>query len=97
MTLVVEHTTRSESKRKETLEIGPGLEEGVRVGPLVNEAARHKIDSPMADALDRGARVLTGAIDRRARVASTGRLLSSGSSRVRRSGGRRSSARSLRS
>ena len=48
------------SARMEALKIGPGLEEGVQVGPLINEAARHKIDSLLTDALGRGARVLTG-------------------------------------
>jgi succinate-semialdehyde dehydrogenase/glutarate-semialdehyde dehydrogenase len=46
--------------RMEELRIGPGLEEGVQVGPLINEAARDKIDGLLTDALDRGARVLTG-------------------------------------
>jgi succinate-semialdehyde dehydrogenase/glutarate-semialdehyde dehydrogenase len=48
------------SARMEALKIGPGLEEGVQVGPLINEAARHKIDSLLTDALGRGARVITG-------------------------------------
>ncbi|MGH2737014.1 MAG: NAD-dependent succinate-semialdehyde dehydrogenase [Actinomycetota bacterium] len=57
---VVEEFGRALSERMQSLKIGPGLEEGVQVGPLINEAARHKIDSLLADALGRGARVLTG-------------------------------------
>ncbi len=57
---VVEEFSRMLSARMEALKIGPGLEEGVQVGPLINEAARHKIDSLLTDALARGARVLTG-------------------------------------
>jgi succinate-semialdehyde dehydrogenase / glutarate-semialdehyde dehydrogenase len=48
------------SERMGSLKIGPGLEEGVQVGPLINEAACTKIDELLRDALDRGARVVTG-------------------------------------
>jgi succinate-semialdehyde dehydrogenase / glutarate-semialdehyde dehydrogenase len=37
------------------LKVGPGLEEGVQVGPLINEAARSEIDSLLEDAVARGA------------------------------------------
>jgi len=40
--------------------IGPGLEEGVQMGPLVNAATRDKVAELVADARDRGGRVLTG-------------------------------------
>jgi succinate-semialdehyde dehydrogenase/glutarate-semialdehyde dehydrogenase len=43
-----------------SLRAGPGLVPGVQVGPLINEAAREKIDELVADAVDRGARVETG-------------------------------------
>jgi succinate-semialdehyde dehydrogenase/glutarate-semialdehyde dehydrogenase len=42
------------------LRIGPGLEPGIQVGPLINEPARTKIDELLADALNLGARVVTG-------------------------------------
>jgi succinate-semialdehyde dehydrogenase / glutarate-semialdehyde dehydrogenase len=48
------------AERMGHLRIGSGLEEGVQVGPLINEAARDKIGSLVADALNRGAGVLTG-------------------------------------
>jgi succinate-semialdehyde dehydrogenase/glutarate-semialdehyde dehydrogenase len=44
----------------EALRIGPGLEPGVQVGPLINDAACAKIDELLADAVERGAHVLTG-------------------------------------
>jgi succinate-semialdehyde dehydrogenase/glutarate-semialdehyde dehydrogenase len=40
--------------------IGPGLEEGVQMGPLVNEATRRKVEELVADARRRGGRVLAG-------------------------------------
>jgi succinate-semialdehyde dehydrogenase/glutarate-semialdehyde dehydrogenase len=42
------------------LPIGNGLDPDVRVGPLINEAARDSIEALVADAIDRGARPLTG-------------------------------------
>jgi succinate-semialdehyde dehydrogenase/glutarate-semialdehyde dehydrogenase len=42
------------------LPVGPGLRENVRVGPLVNEQAREKIDELLTDARDRDARVRLG-------------------------------------
>ncbi len=64
---VAQEFARSLASRMQELKIGPGLEEDVQVGPLINEAARTKIDSLLADALARGARVLTGG-DRPARA-----------------------------
>lgn len=37
------------------LKVGPGLEEGTDVGPLINAEAQHKVESLVQDALDRGA------------------------------------------
>jgi len=42
------------------LRIGPGLEPDVQLGPLVNEDGREKIRELVADAVGRGARVVTG-------------------------------------
>jgi succinate-semialdehyde dehydrogenase/glutarate-semialdehyde dehydrogenase len=41
--------------------IGPGIDDGVQVGPLVDAAAVQKVSELVADALDSGAKVLTGA------------------------------------
>jgi succinate-semialdehyde dehydrogenase/glutarate-semialdehyde dehydrogenase len=42
------------------LKVGNGLEDGVSVGPLINAEARDKVETLVADAVARGARVLTG-------------------------------------
>ncbi|MPZ69685.1 MAG: aldehyde dehydrogenase family protein [Actinobacteria bacterium] len=57
---VAEEFSRMLSDRMKSLRIGSGLEEGTQVGPLINEAARDKIDELLSDALDRGADVVTG-------------------------------------
>jgi succinate-semialdehyde dehydrogenase / glutarate-semialdehyde dehydrogenase len=40
--------------------VGPGLEENVDLGPLVNEAGREKVEALVGGALGDGARLLTG-------------------------------------
>jgi succinate-semialdehyde dehydrogenase / glutarate-semialdehyde dehydrogenase len=42
------------------LRVGRGTDDGVQVGPLITQKARETVDSLVADATDRGARVLTG-------------------------------------
>jgi succinate-semialdehyde dehydrogenase / glutarate-semialdehyde dehydrogenase len=42
------------------LKVGPGTGEGVDQGPLINEAAVEKVETHIADALGKGARLLTG-------------------------------------
>jgi succinate-semialdehyde dehydrogenase/glutarate-semialdehyde dehydrogenase len=42
------------------LPVGRGTEEGVKVGPLIDEAGLAKVESLVADAVGRGATVLTG-------------------------------------
>jgi succinate-semialdehyde dehydrogenase / glutarate-semialdehyde dehydrogenase len=44
----------------ETLKVGNGLEEGVTQGPLINAEAVAKVEQHIADALARGATVVTG-------------------------------------
>ena len=46
--------------RTAALRVGPGLAEGVQVGPLINAAAREKVEELVADAVRRGAKVLAG-------------------------------------
>jgi succinate-semialdehyde dehydrogenase/glutarate-semialdehyde dehydrogenase len=43
-----------------TLKVGRGLDEGVQVGPLINDAAVEKVGRHVEDARTRGARVRTG-------------------------------------
>ncbi len=40
--------------------VGDGFADGAQLGPLINEAARDKVERLVADAVDRGARVRTG-------------------------------------
>ncbi len=42
------------------LKVGNGCEEGVTQGPLINQAAIEKVERHLSDAVDKGARVLTG-------------------------------------
>jgi succinate-semialdehyde dehydrogenase/glutarate-semialdehyde dehydrogenase len=42
------------------LKVGSGAEPGVALGPLINEAAVHKVESHIADALAKGASLVTG-------------------------------------
>lgn len=44
----------------ETLKVGNGAEAGVNQGPLINENAVRKVEDHIADAVRRGARILTG-------------------------------------
>lgn len=48
------------SERMGALRVGRGLDEGVDVGPLIDEKARDKVQSLVDDAVGRGARVLVG-------------------------------------
>ncbi|MCH4547832.1 NAD-dependent succinate-semialdehyde dehydrogenase [Rhizobium changzhiense] len=42
------------------LKVGPGLEDGAEIGPLMHERAVAKVEEQVADALARGARLVTG-------------------------------------
>lgn len=44
----------------EALKVGNGMQEGVVLGPLINEEAVQKVEEHIADALSKGARVATG-------------------------------------
>ncbi|UDM03532.1 NAD-dependent succinate-semialdehyde dehydrogenase [Streptomyces longhuiensis] len=46
--------------RMSALTVGPGTEPGTNVGPLIDAAGRDKVDRLVRDAVDRGAKVLTG-------------------------------------
>jgi len=48
--------------RMSSLAVGPGTRTGVDVGPLIDEAGRRKVDLLVADAVRRGAQVLTGGV-----------------------------------
>jgi succinate-semialdehyde dehydrogenase/glutarate-semialdehyde dehydrogenase len=46
--------------RMGAMSIGPGIDDGVQVGPLVDSAAIEKVTELVADAIDNGATLLTG-------------------------------------
>ncbi len=48
------------ARRMAATRMGPGLEDGVQLGPLVNAATRAKVGELVDDAVARGARLLTG-------------------------------------
>jgi succinate-semialdehyde dehydrogenase/glutarate-semialdehyde dehydrogenase len=48
------------AERAEKLEVGHGLDPGVALGPLINEAALSKVERHLADATSLGAKVLAG-------------------------------------
>jgi succinate-semialdehyde dehydrogenase/glutarate-semialdehyde dehydrogenase len=54
-----EFTTRFAQKMA-ALRVGPGLDDGVRLGPLVNEEGRTKVRELVDDAITAGARLVTG-------------------------------------
>jgi succinate-semialdehyde dehydrogenase / glutarate-semialdehyde dehydrogenase len=51
---------RKFADRVATMKVGNGLEEGVSQGPLIDMKAVEKVEEHIADALGKGARVLTG-------------------------------------
>ncbi|QNN82770.1 NAD-dependent succinate-semialdehyde dehydrogenase [Brachybacterium sp. Z12] len=57
---VAEEFTRRLVERTEQLVLGPGAEPGTTLGPLIDEDAVAKVEELAADAIERGARVLTG-------------------------------------
>ncbi|ASR37839.1 NAD-dependent succinate-semialdehyde dehydrogenase [Prauserella marina] len=57
---IAEEFSRKLTERMSALPIGRGTEDGVVVGPLIDEAAIQKVSELVADAAQRGAKVLTG-------------------------------------
>ncbi|WP_231967340.1 NAD-dependent succinate-semialdehyde dehydrogenase [Mycobacterium sp. E136] len=57
---VIDEFGRRLAERMAAMTVGRGTEDGVKVGPLVDEAALHKVQDLVDDAVGRGARVLTG-------------------------------------
>jgi succinate-semialdehyde dehydrogenase/glutarate-semialdehyde dehydrogenase len=44
------------------LSVGPGMEAGTQIGPLINQDAIAKVETLMGDAVKKGAKVLTGGV-----------------------------------
>lgn len=57
---VAEAFTRAVTERVSAMRVGNGLEEGVQVGPLVEEAARAKVERHVMEARSSGAQVVVG-------------------------------------
>ena len=57
---VYEEFVQKFTAKVKTLKVGNGFEDGVSQGPLIEDAALLKVKSHVADALAKGARVLTG-------------------------------------
>lgn len=57
---VIDEFGRRLAERMAALTVGRGTEDGVTVGPLIDEAGLHKVQALVDDAVGRGARVLTG-------------------------------------
>lgn len=56
----VEAFTNEFVSRVERMRAGNGLEDGIAIGPLVNQAAVEKVERQVADAVDKGATLLCG-------------------------------------
>ncbi|MEL6750928.1 MAG: NAD-dependent succinate-semialdehyde dehydrogenase [Pseudomonadota bacterium] len=51
---------RKFSEAASAMKVGDGMDDGVQQGPLINEAALDKVETLLADALEKGAEVATG-------------------------------------
>lgn len=57
---IAEDFGRRLGEEMSSMPVGRGTEDGVRVGPLIDQAAQDKVTELVADAVDRGATVVTG-------------------------------------
>ncbi len=57
---VIDEFGRRLAERMASLSVGRGTESGVNVGPLIDEPSLRKVETLVADAVERGATVLTG-------------------------------------
>ncbi len=57
---VAEEFERRVTERTSAMKVGRGTDDGVKIGPLIDEDAVQKAVELVGDAVDRGARVLTG-------------------------------------
>ncbi|MCO6487701.1 MAG: NAD-dependent succinate-semialdehyde dehydrogenase [Phaeodactylibacter sp.] len=48
------------AKKVKEQKVGPGVEDGVVIGPLINQAGLEKVETLVADAVEKGASVVTG-------------------------------------
>ena len=57
---VADEFGRRLAERMGTMKVGRGTEDGVEVGPLIDDEQRGKVEELTQDAVDKGARVITG-------------------------------------
>jgi succinate-semialdehyde dehydrogenase/glutarate-semialdehyde dehydrogenase len=57
---VAERFASELADRMGSMKVGRGTDDGVQVGPLIDQAAREKVDELVGDAVQRGARALAG-------------------------------------
>lgn len=57
---IVEEFSKKLSEAASKLKVGNGLDEGVKIGPLVNKEGYEKVEKHVQDAVDKGAKVLVG-------------------------------------
>jgi succinate-semialdehyde dehydrogenase/glutarate-semialdehyde dehydrogenase len=57
---IYDHFSKLLAEAVNRLKIGNGLDTGITIGPLIDEAAVQKVEEHVADALDHGASVLVG-------------------------------------
>ena len=57
---VAEEFTRLMIERVQALKTGSGLEDGVEIGPLIDEKAVEKVEHHVSDAVEKGATIATG-------------------------------------
>ena len=57
---VQEEFSKKLTERMQALKLGNGLDDGVAVGPLINQEGRDKVVALVEDAVKKGAKVLTG-------------------------------------
>ncbi len=63
--ILVQDTVHDEFMRRfceavSAMKVGPGVEDGVTIGPLINESAILKVEELVADAIEKGATVVLG-------------------------------------
>ncbi|GJM44714.1 MAG: aldehyde dehydrogenase [Gemmatimonadota bacterium] len=57
---IADEFTEKLTAKVKRLTVGPGTEDGVRLGPLHSETQRAEVEEQVADALDRGGKLLAG-------------------------------------
>lgn len=57
---IAEEFSNKLAEKVSKLKVGNGFEEGVDIGPLINEAAIRKVKAQIEDAKQKGAKILVG-------------------------------------